>query len=233
MIVLELPTGTILLYSGDLATLTGSTHRWLLCDGSEVSRLTYQDLFSVIGVMYGSGNSNDTFNLPDFRARFPLGSNNSDGSPLVTGGASSHVLTVAEMPMHTHGPGSLQILPSGQHTHSYDDPGHNHGGSTGSGPYAYGTFAFAGFGGMGNDHGSHFHTIPTGTTGITIQSNGNHTHILQGITDSEGTSQPMDMMPPYQTIHYIIRASEAAHFSALNGKLTLFLLFLTALRTVY
>jgi len=204
---LELPVGTILLYSGDLAALTGSTHRWLLCDGSEVSRSIYRDLFSVINVMYGSGNGIDTFNLPDFRARFALGSNGSNGGPLVTGGASTHMLTVAEMPMHTHGPGSLQILPSGQHTHPYNDPGHNHGGSTGSGPYSFGTFGFTDFThGSALDYGTHTHTIATDITGITIQSSGNHTHILQGITDSEGASQPMDMMPPYQTIHYIIRA---------------------------
>lgn len=38
---------------------------WLLCDGSEVSRTTYQDLFDIIGITYGQGDGFSTFNLPD------------------------------------------------------------------------------------------------------------------------------------------------------------------------
>jgi microcystin-dependent protein len=203
VIILELPPGTILLYSGNLSTLVGSTHRWLLCDGSEVSRSIYPDLFSVIGVTYGLGNGNNTFNLPDFRARFPLGSN--DSQP-VAGGASSHILTVAEMPIHTHSTGTLQILASGEHTHAYFDPGHNHGGLTGNEPLSGGTFAMQSIAGAGNDGGTHSHTIKTDFTNITIQPADNHTHLLRGSIGITGASQPINMMPPYQTINYIIRA---------------------------
>ena len=38
---------------------------WLECDGSEVSRTTYQDLFNTIGTTYGQGDGFSTFNLPD------------------------------------------------------------------------------------------------------------------------------------------------------------------------
>lgn len=41
---------------------------WLICDGSEVSRTVYSRLFSVIGVVYGEGDSSTTFNLPDTQA---------------------------------------------------------------------------------------------------------------------------------------------------------------------
>lgn len=38
---------------------------YLFCDGAEVSRETYTDLFDVIGVAYGVGDGETTFNLPN------------------------------------------------------------------------------------------------------------------------------------------------------------------------
>lgn len=38
---------------------------FLLCDGSQVSRTTYEKLFDVIGTTYGSGDGSTTFNLPN------------------------------------------------------------------------------------------------------------------------------------------------------------------------
>jgi microcystin-dependent protein len=38
---------------------------WLRCDGSNVSRTSYADLFSLIGVTYGSGDGSTTFTLPN------------------------------------------------------------------------------------------------------------------------------------------------------------------------
>lgn len=38
---------------------------WLECDGSAISRTTYQDLFNTIGITYGQGDGFTTFNLPD------------------------------------------------------------------------------------------------------------------------------------------------------------------------
>lgn len=201
-----MPIGTILLYGGDLSSLIGATYRWLLCDGSEISRTTYRDLFKVIGVKYGVGNGKDTFNLPDFRFRFPLGSNSSS-DPLDDGGASSHVLTTAEMPAHSHAVGTLATAAAGTHTHTITDPGHSHGGATGSGPGSSTTSNS--LGGTSNSFtptGTHTHTISSGTTGITINSAPDHTHTLSGSTASQGTNQAFSMMPPYQTIHYIIRA---------------------------
>lgn len=47
--------------------------KWLLCDGSEISRETYSDLFNAIGGIYGVGDGSTTFNLPDMRFRVPVG----------------------------------------------------------------------------------------------------------------------------------------------------------------
>lgn len=45
----------------------------LACDGSEVSRVTYKELFEVFGETYGAGDGETTFNLPDFRGYFLRG----------------------------------------------------------------------------------------------------------------------------------------------------------------
>ena len=47
---------------------------FLLCNGAEISRLTYADLFAAIGTSYGEGDGVNTFNLPDLTARFIEGS---------------------------------------------------------------------------------------------------------------------------------------------------------------
>ena len=46
---------------------------WLLCDGANVSRTTYADLFAVIGTTYGPGDGSTTFNVPDMSGRVPVG----------------------------------------------------------------------------------------------------------------------------------------------------------------
>ena len=60
--------GMISMYGGNAAP-TG----FLLCDGAAVSRATYAALFAVLGSNYGSGDGSTTFNVPDLRARTPLG----------------------------------------------------------------------------------------------------------------------------------------------------------------
>lgn len=42
----------------------------LACDGSEVSRETYNELFEVFGTTFGAGDGVSTFNLPDLRGAF-------------------------------------------------------------------------------------------------------------------------------------------------------------------
>lgn len=60
---------------GEIKPYAGSNEPtgWLKCDGRAVSRTDYSALFNVIGTTYGSGDESTTFNLPDLRGRFPLG----------------------------------------------------------------------------------------------------------------------------------------------------------------
>lgn len=93
---------------GDIKLIAGVTtpSGWLLCDGAEVSRATYSDLFTEIGIAYGDGDGFTTFNLPDFQGRTAIGAGAGAGlTSRALGqslGAETHQLTSAEMPAHTH-----------------------------------------------------------------------------------------------------------------------------------
>ncbi len=52
---------------------------WLECNGVEVSRQTFSNLFSVIGTTFGEGDGSTTFNLPDLRGEFIRGWDNGRG----------------------------------------------------------------------------------------------------------------------------------------------------------
>jgi len=52
------PIGTILTHMGTMP------EGYLICDGREMSRIIYANLFSVIGIDYGYGDGVTTFNLP-------------------------------------------------------------------------------------------------------------------------------------------------------------------------
>jgi microcystin-dependent protein len=60
---------------GTIAPFAGSTvpEGWLLCDGSEIDRTQYPELFAAIGVTHGGGDLINTFHLPDLRGRFLRG----------------------------------------------------------------------------------------------------------------------------------------------------------------
>lgn len=53
--------------------VNSAPNRWLICDGSAVNRASYPALFALIGTTYGPGDGSLTFNLPDLRAKFPVG----------------------------------------------------------------------------------------------------------------------------------------------------------------
>lgn len=61
------PVGGIIQWHAGIPTPT----RWLLCNGSNVSRATYAQLFRSIGITYGAGDGVNTFTLPSLNGGTP------------------------------------------------------------------------------------------------------------------------------------------------------------------
>jgi microcystin-dependent protein len=164
---------------------------WLKCDGRSLNINTYSKLFAVIG--YSFGGSGDNFNLPSPAGRV-LGAVGS-GAGLTTrsmgdiSGTETHTLTVDELAEHTH-----IIDNNGDHTHTINDPGHTHAipGDTvqKTGNNTPGSLD-ATSGEIDNIVTINGNTS-TNTTGITINSNGSHTHNAQ----NTGSSEPFSIMQP-------------------------------------
>jgi len=105
----QIPIGGVILWTTDEAP-----DNWLFCYGQAVSRSDYDELYDEIGTTYGVGDGSTTFNLPDFRGRFPLGQDDMGGSSanrvtdadadtLGNGdGDETKTLSADNLPAHTH-----------------------------------------------------------------------------------------------------------------------------------
>ena len=73
---------------------------WARCDGQLLPIAQNQQLFSLLGTMYG-GDGATSFALPDLRGRTPrhVGSGNFQGQRL---GAESRTLSAGQLPAHAH-----------------------------------------------------------------------------------------------------------------------------------
>ena len=89
-----MPIGSIVMWPGDTAP-----EGWLLCNGATYKRTEYLNLSNVIGFKYGG--TKDILKVPDLQARFPLGAS-SEYTLGKMDGESTHELTEAEMPPHSH-----------------------------------------------------------------------------------------------------------------------------------
>lgn len=101
------PVGAVTQFAGAVAPTS-----WLLCRGQEISRVTYADLFAIIGETYGAGDGSSTFLLPDIQGKtiFGVSLTDTDFDLGDTSGAKTYDLS------HVHsGP-----------SHSHDQTDHNH-----------------------------------------------------------------------------------------------------------
>lgn len=103
------PIGSVMYYAGLVA---GIPANWLECNGDEVNRTTYADLFAIVGTTFGDGDGSTTFNLPNMSGRTPIAATQDSnvGTPSLdngyglgqTVGEDEHELTQGELPNHTH-----------------------------------------------------------------------------------------------------------------------------------
>lgn len=168
------PTGVILPYGGVTAP-----SGFLMCNGSEVSRTTYANLFAVIGTRYGAGDGWTTFNLPKLNdGSFPRGV-----APSAVGtkyNASLPPLTTSSDGAHTHTRGTMNITGavateseiqevSGAFSKWYNsDDGGYHG--IGVQPDGFTFDASKSWTGETSSNGAHTHTI-TNSAGVAMNGN--------------------------------------------------------------
>lgn len=84
----SVPAGTLLPFAG-----TEVPDGYLLCNGANVSRTDYANLFAAIGTKWGEGDGSTTFTLPNFNDRFIEGTTDTEkvgqyleaGAPNITG----------------------------------------------------------------------------------------------------------------------------------------------------
>mgnify|MGYP001740656970 FL=1 len=94
-----IPIGGVIPFYG-----SNQAEGWLVCNGQAVSRTTYAELFSVIGIRSGAGDGRTTFNLPDIRGQVIYGYGYA-GRTMNLGvsvGEFEHTISKSEMPPHSH-----------------------------------------------------------------------------------------------------------------------------------
>lgn len=175
------PIGAIVPFGGDVASIPAG---WLACDDFAYGRTSgdanpQPTLFGVLGTTWGIGDGSTTFNVPDIRARSPMGLNDVTLPNGIAGGLTLRALAdQLGTETHTHTEGS-----AGSHTHSF----------SGTTSVFSSNNAIAFVGGGANATTGHSHTF-SGNTG----SAGSHTH----------TVNAGDSLGPTIVCTYIIKAQQ-------------------------
>lgn len=74
---------------------------WLPCDGQWLNISQWTSLFGILGNTFG-GDGQQTFALPDLRSVCMVATSSERQTVGMSGGETTHLLTVGEVPPHTH-----------------------------------------------------------------------------------------------------------------------------------
>ena len=167
---LMVPIGVVVPFAGPSQNVPPG---WLLCDGSEVSRTQFSDLFGMIGGLHGTGDGVMSFNLPDYRGRFLRG---------VDAGAGRDLEAAQRMEMSMGGQrgdmvGSVQgdatALPNAAFLNTTQS-NHSHGSTFTTGSHQHTSSSVARAGSTDGDRDGSPGFLSVGTR--TSSSNGSHSH---------------------------------------------------------
>ena len=192
--------GTMLLWPMDWAP-----KGWALCNGQLLSIAQNQALFSLLGTTFG-GDGQTTFALPNLQGRFPLGMGSSYVLGQVAGNASV-TLTAANLPAHTHpatftgtgGGGSTPLSVTLQASTGT-------AGNTNT-PSATNKFLAASPGGPNGAQmwASSLSSPAIDLGGVTASGGGGGiTGGTVTVGDNSPSGVPVEILPPYLTLNYII-----------------------------
>ena len=158
---------------------------WLLCDGQEVSRAAYTQLYNVIGTTFKANPTEGYFAVPDLRGRFLLGADN-------MGGSAANVVTdiAADVIGAKSGSETVTIQIENLPEHKHDLRGD-------SGDQYY---VIRDVSGTPNDNEAIIYDAPAATgAGQALPDSG-------GILTTETLGTAMNVMNPFMTLTYIIYA---------------------------
>ena len=161
---------------------------WLFCDGAEVQRSVYNQLFQAIGTQYGTPSTSSVFKLPDLRGRFALGKDNMSNPGLGQGSADRVTAVAADNLGQGAGDEKKTITKENL-------PDHEHNMRANNGDQFFGSRMIAG---ASTDNEVTTRDGPDLTNTLGAQQLPNS----GGISGTIG--QQMDVMNPYMTLNYII-----------------------------
>jgi microcystin-dependent protein len=164
---------------------------WFFLDGTIIvnAETLYPAFWAIAPVAWRSGSN---INLPDTSTRYIV-SGDPDVPSGALGGSDVITLAAANIPSHTHGPGSLAAASAGAHTHDPSDP----------------SYSFA-IHKAGVNNAPSADPAASTTTGLTYtsvtNSTGAHTHDVSGATSAAGSGTPYTHRPKNFTVNMMIYA---------------------------
>lgn len=221
--VAVVPVGVIQMYIA-----TNPPSGWFVCDGSAVSRITYSNLFNLVGTSYGVGDGSTTYNLPDIRGRSPLGMGAGAGLTARSLGEKTGTETSAlvsnNIPAHVHNvnpPSTASGTESLDHFHAADPPATASGTESATHTHNYNMlYNYVGGDGFSDPGSRTWDTLTsttenqthTHTTDISSFNTGGksatHTHtsdITAFNSSSSGAGTAVNNMAPVVVVNYIIK----------------------------